>query len=73
VPLANLFNLIYVTAEVLNTLVGSFGLIMVAPFTALIGGLLYSGRPTMAAAVPSPSPLLRTEPAAVQAASRLAP
>lgn len=42
VPLTNLFNLIYVAAEVLKTLVGSFGLVMVAPFTAVIGGLIFT-------------------------------
>ena len=32
-------------AEVLKTLVGSFGLVMVAPFTAVVGGLvLTAGR-----------------------------
>jgi uncharacterized membrane protein len=41
VPIANLFNLIYVAAEVLKTIVGSFGLVMVAPFTALIGGFVF--------------------------------
>jgi len=41
VPLENIFNLNYVAAEVLNTMVGSFGLVTVAPFTALIAGLLY--------------------------------
>lgn len=41
VPLSNLFNLIYVAAEVLNTLVGSFGLVAVAPFTALVGAFLF--------------------------------
>jgi uncharacterized membrane protein len=41
VPIANLFNLIYVAAEVLKTIVGSFGLVMVAPFTALVGGLVF--------------------------------
>jgi hypothetical protein len=41
VPLANLFNLVYVSAEVLNTLVGSFGLVTVAPFTAIIGAFFY--------------------------------
>jgi uncharacterized membrane protein len=40
VPLVNLFNLIYVAAEVLKTIFGSFGLVMVAPFTALIGGFV---------------------------------
>ena len=41
VPLVNIFNLHYVAAEVMNTLVGSFGLVTVAPFTALVGGLVY--------------------------------
>jgi uncharacterized membrane protein len=40
VPLTNLFNLVYVAAEVLKTLVGSFGLVMVAPFTALVGAVV---------------------------------
>ncbi|WP_041720072.1 YibE/F family protein [Pseudodesulfovibrio piezophilus] len=40
IPLGSTFNFIYVAAEVLKTLVGSFGLVTVAPFTALIGGLL---------------------------------
>jgi uncharacterized membrane protein len=44
VPLANVFNLNYVAAEVLNTLVGSFGLVTVAPFTALCGGFIYRRR-----------------------------
>jgi uncharacterized membrane protein len=44
VPMANLFNLIYVAAEVLKTLVGSFGLVTVAPFTAVAGGLLMAGK-----------------------------
>lgn len=42
VPLANLFNLIYVAAEVLKTLVDSFGLVTVAPFTALAGGVIFT-------------------------------
>ncbi len=42
VPLGNLFNLNYVSAEVLNTLVGSFGLVTVAPFTALAGALVFT-------------------------------
>ncbi|MEF2144245.1 MAG: YibE/F family protein [Desulfovibrionaceae bacterium] len=40
VPLTNTFNLVYVAAEILKTLVGSFGLVLVAPFTALAGALL---------------------------------
>jgi uncharacterized membrane protein len=42
VPLANMFNLIYVAAEVLKTLIGSFGLVTVAPFTAVVGALIFS-------------------------------
>jgi uncharacterized membrane protein len=42
VLLTNLFNFVYVAAEVLKTLVGSFGLVMVAPFTAVAGGLIYT-------------------------------
>ncbi|MCU0613697.1 MAG: YibE/F family protein [Desulfobacterales bacterium] len=40
-PSANTLNAPFVAAEVLNILVGSFGLITVAPFTVLIAGLLY--------------------------------
>lgn len=42
VPLTNMFNLVYVAAEVLKTLVGSFGLVTVAPFTAIVGAVVYS-------------------------------
>ncbi len=41
VPLENIFNLSHVSGEVLHTLVGSLGLVTVAPFTALVGGLIY--------------------------------
>ncbi|MBI9091938.1 MAG: YibE/F family protein [Desulfobacterium sp.] len=41
VPLDSMFNLIYVAAEVLKTLVGSFGLVTVGPFTAFVGSLLF--------------------------------
>jgi uncharacterized membrane protein len=40
-PIINIFNIQYVSSKILHTLVGSFGLVTVAPFTALIGGLLY--------------------------------
>lgn len=39
-PIINILNLNYVSAEILHTLVGSFGLIVVAPLTALFGSLL---------------------------------
>jgi len=42
VPVVNLLNLNYVAAEILHTLVGSFGLVTVAPFTALVGALIYT-------------------------------
>jgi len=42
-PAANILNAPFVAAEVLNILVGSFGLVTVAPFTALVAGLLYRG------------------------------
>jgi uncharacterized membrane protein len=44
IPLANTFNFIYVAVEILKTLVGSFGLVTVGPFTAMIGALLYARR-----------------------------
>ncbi len=44
VPLANTFNLIYVAAEILKTLIGSIALVTVAPFTALAGGIILTGR-----------------------------
>jgi uncharacterized membrane protein len=41
VPPLNLLNTNYVSAEVLKTVVGSFGLVTVAPFTAIVGGLIF--------------------------------
>jgi uncharacterized membrane protein len=40
-PAVNMLNAPFVAAEVLNILVGSFGLVTVAPFTAVVAGLLY--------------------------------
>lgn len=40
-PGSNILNAPFVAAEVLNILVGSFGLITVAPFTAAVAGMLY--------------------------------
>jgi uncharacterized membrane protein len=40
-PMINIFNSSFISAEILNILVGSFGLVTVAPFTAVIAGLLY--------------------------------
>lgn len=41
-PGANILNLTYVSAEILHTMVGSFGLVLTAPLTALIGGTIYA-------------------------------
>lgn len=38
-PLSNIFNYKYVAAELLHTVIGSFGLVTVAPFTALCAGI----------------------------------
>lgn len=40
-PAENLLNAPFVAAEILNILVGSFGVIAVAPFTVAVSGLLY--------------------------------
>lgn len=45
-PPQNILNAPFVAAEILNILVGSFGLVTVAPFTALVAGLLYRGQKT---------------------------
>ncbi len=43
-PMLNILNLQYVAAEILNTIVGSFGLVTVAPLTAIAGGFVYKYR-----------------------------
>lgn len=40
VPFENVLNMIYVSAELVHTMVGSFGLVLVAPITAVAGGLI---------------------------------
>ncbi len=43
-----IFNTNFIAAEILKTLVGSFGLVLVAPATAIVGGYIYTykRRPT---------------------------
>lgn len=41
IPPTQIVNINYIAAEILRTVVGSFGLITVAPFTALVGGIIY--------------------------------
>ena len=43
-PLDHILNYKYVSAEILDTIVGSFGLVTVAPFTALTSALLLTGK-----------------------------
>lgn len=54
-PAANILNAPFVAAEILNILVGSFGLVTVAPFTALVAGILYRGGTEKMEAVPAPA------------------
>ncbi|MDR2694930.1 MAG: YibE/F family protein [Deltaproteobacteria bacterium] len=42
VPMQNILNLSYVSAELLHILAGSFGLVLVAPLTAVIGCVAYA-------------------------------
>ncbi|MDQ2178890.1 YibE/F family protein [Marinifilum sp. D714] len=41
-PMINILNLNYVSGEILHTLVGSFGLVLVAPFTAIIASWIFT-------------------------------
>ena len=43
-PIINILNLKYVSSEILHTLIGSFGLVTVAPFTALMSGFLLGSK-----------------------------
>lgn len=43
-PVVNILNYKYVSAEIVETIVGSFGLLTVAPLTAVISGLLFVKR-----------------------------
>ncbi len=42
-PIEFIFNYKYVAAEIIHTIVGSFGLVTVAPLTAITSGLLLAG------------------------------
>lgn len=39
-PVSNILNLTYISAEILHTLVGSFGVVLVAPLTAVLSSVL---------------------------------
>jgi uncharacterized membrane protein len=40
IPLENVINMVWVSSEVVHTLVGCFGLVLVAPLTVFAGGLI---------------------------------
>jgi uncharacterized membrane protein len=44
IPFQSMFNLSYVSSEVFHTMVGSLGLVLVAPLTALLAAALFSRR-----------------------------
>ena len=43
-PIINMLNYKYVTSEIIHTLVGSFGLVLAAPLTALTSGYFLTRR-----------------------------
>lgn len=43
-PMEHIVNINYIASEILYTLVGSFGLVLVAPATAIVGGYIYPKR-----------------------------
>ena len=55
-PVWNILNYKYVASEIVHTIVGSFGLVTVAPFTALTSGFLLAGRAHRQEALPQTEP-----------------
>lgn len=41
-PIMNILNMTYVSSEILHTIVGSFGLVLVAPLTAVLAGVIFT-------------------------------
>jgi uncharacterized membrane protein len=62
-PVVNLLNAPFVSAEILNILVGSFGLVTVAPFTVIVAGVLYRIVGPSAKPVAAPDPAVAGQPA----------
>ena len=54
IPFENIINMVWVSSEVVHTLVGCFGLTLVAPLTVLACGILL-GRPPAVSAVDRPA------------------
>lgn len=55
IPMMNILNYTFVSSEILKTLVGSFGLILVAPLTSFIGSMVYVKRKSSAEIIESKS------------------
>jgi uncharacterized membrane protein len=51
IPPLQILNINFIAAEILKTIVGSFGLVTVAPFTSVVGGFVYARRRRDVAAV----------------------
>jgi uncharacterized membrane protein len=43
IPLENVINMVWVSSEVVHTLVGCCGLVLVAPHTVFAGGIILGG------------------------------
>ena len=52
IAMQSIINSGYISAEILHTLVGSFGLVLVAPLTAIIGGYVYTFKKRSRQSVP---------------------
>ncbi|HQF38290.1 MAG TPA: YibE/F family protein, partial [Opitutaceae bacterium] len=52
-PLVRMVNINEVSAEIVNIVVGSIGAVSVAPFTALVGGLVWRTNAARVAAAPA--------------------
>jgi uncharacterized membrane protein len=46
IPLENIINMVWVSSEIVHTLVGCFGLLLVAPLTVFTGGMLLADKKT---------------------------
>jgi uncharacterized membrane protein len=44
IPPENVINMVWVSSEVVHTLVGCFGLVLVAPLTVFAGGIILGRR-----------------------------
>jgi uncharacterized membrane protein len=54
VPLENVINMVWVSSEVVHTLVGCFGLVLVAPLTVFAGGMILGRQDKTGAPTPLP-------------------